>query len=89
MEGKRRCAIYPRYSSDLQRESSIEDQVRKCRERAAIEGWSIAEKYTAGDEAVSGESIEGRPVLKALLAAAKLRPWPRPAFHFHATPVAN
>ena len=76
MEGKRRCAIYPRYSSDLQRESSIEDQIRKCRERAAAEGWSVAEKFTLGDEAVSGEAIEGRPVLKALLAAAKLRPRP-------------
>ncbi len=76
MEAKRLCAIYPRYSSDLQRESSIEDQVRKCRERAAREDWSIAERYTVGDEAVSGESIEGRPALKALLAAAKLRPRP-------------
>jgi site-specific DNA recombinase len=75
MEAKRRCAIYARYSSDLQRESSIEDQVRKCRERAARD-WSIADGYTVSDEAVSGESIEGRPALKALLAAAKLRPKP-------------
>ena len=27
-----RAAIYARYSSDLQREASIEDQVRLCRE---------------------------------------------------------
>jgi hypothetical protein len=35
------AAIYARYSSDLQREASIEDQNRICRERAAKEGWSI------------------------------------------------
>jgi site-specific DNA recombinase len=29
------AAIYARYSSDLQREASIEDQIRICRERAA------------------------------------------------------
>ena len=32
----RRCAIYSRYSSDLQRDSSIEDQVRRCREYADV-----------------------------------------------------
>ena len=36
-----RCAIYARYSSDLQRESSIEDQTRKCRTHAAPKGWVI------------------------------------------------
>ena len=39
------AAIYARYSSDLQREASIEDQIRICRERATKEGWSI---YKAG-----------------------------------------
>jgi DNA invertase Pin-like site-specific DNA recombinase len=34
----RRCAIYARYSSDLQRESSIEDQIRSCRERGIDAG---------------------------------------------------
>ena len=76
MEGKRRCAIYPRYSSDLQRDSSIEDQQRNCRRYSAGEGNPIVEEFTRGDEAISGESIEGRPALQALLAAAKLRPRP-------------
>jgi hypothetical protein len=35
------AAIYARYSSDLQREASIEDQIRICRERAVKEGWPI------------------------------------------------
>ena len=47
-----RCAIYARYSSDLQRESSIEDQIRKCREYAAARGWAIQEQYVRSDRAV-------------------------------------
>ena len=34
-----RAAIYARYSSDLQRAASIDDQVRLCRERIEREGW--------------------------------------------------
>jgi hypothetical protein len=57
---ERRCAVYARYSSDLQRESSIEDQIRKCREFAAKQGWSIAEEYVRFDQAVSGAALAGR-----------------------------
>ncbi len=49
-----RAAIYARYSSDLQSEASIEDQVRLCRERIEAEGWSL--KATYADRAVSGAS---------------------------------
>jgi site-specific DNA recombinase len=35
-----RAAIYARYSSDNQRDASIEDQVRLCRERIERESWS-------------------------------------------------
>ena len=34
-----RAAIYARYSSDLPRDASIEDQVRLCRAHAEREGW--------------------------------------------------
>ena len=37
-----RAALYARYSSDLQREASIEDQFRGCREHAGREGWKVA-----------------------------------------------
>ncbi|HTA45980.1 MAG TPA: recombinase family protein [Bryobacteraceae bacterium] len=47
-----RCAIYARYSSDLQRESSMEDQIRQCREYAANRGWAIQEQYIRYDPAV-------------------------------------
>lgn len=36
-----RAVIYARYSSDLQSASSIEDQIRICRERAARAVWHI------------------------------------------------
>ena len=50
-----RVALYARYSTDLQRDASIEDQVRLCRERAAREGRDIAGVYT--NHAVSGASL--------------------------------
>jgi hypothetical protein len=37
-----RAAIYARYSTELQRAASIEDQVRLCKTRIAMEGWSPA-----------------------------------------------
>ena len=47
-----RAAIYARYSSNNQREASIEDQVRICRERIEREGWRVTEIYS--DAALSG-----------------------------------
>ena len=70
---KRRCAIYARYSSYLQRESSIEDQIRRCREYAAYQGWEIVEPFVMADRAISAASIAGRDGLQQLLKAAKLR----------------
>ena len=49
------AAIYARYSSDLQREASIEDQIRLCKERAKREGWRVVNCYT--DHAISGASL--------------------------------
>ncbi len=59
-----KVAIYARYSSDLQREASIEDQIRVCEERAQREGWKIVNHYT--DHAVSGASMM-RPGLQMLM----------------------
>jgi DNA invertase Pin-like site-specific DNA recombinase len=60
------CAIYARYSSDLQNEKSIEDQVRVCRERAERDGYPVAQVYS--DAALSGAHIVNRPGLQQLLA---------------------
>lgn len=63
-----RAAIYARYSSDKQREASIEDQVRLCNERAAREGWTVTATYS--DHAVSGASLV-RPGIQALMQDAQ------------------
>jgi len=36
-----RLALYARYSSEGQREASIEDQYRTCERRTEQEGWTI------------------------------------------------
>ncbi len=61
-----RAAIYARYSSDLQSASSIEDQIRLCREVLEREGAQAVEVYT--DYALSGGSLKTRPGMQALLA---------------------
>ena len=61
-------AIYARYSSDLQRDASIEDQIRLCEERARREGWRVHRHYT--DHGISGASLE-RPGIRALLQDAQ------------------
>ena len=34
-----KAVIYSRFSSELQRDASIEDQIRLCRARIEREGW--------------------------------------------------
>src|SRR5690606_7514371 len=63
-----RVALYARYSSDNQRDASIEDQLRQCRERAAREGWTVVETYS--DRAISGASLI-RAGIQSLLADAQ------------------
>ena len=63
-----RAAIYARYSSELQSEASIEDQVRRCQARAAQEGWTLTQVYS--DAAISGATAL-RPGYQAMLAAVR------------------
>jgi site-specific DNA recombinase len=67
----RRCAIYARYSSDLQRDTSIQDQVRNCERHAEKNGWSVVPKATFSDAGISGTSMQTRAGLQALLAEVK------------------
>ena len=41
-----RAVIYGRYSSDLKREASIEDQVRQCKRFANQIGWNVAAVFS-------------------------------------------
>lgn len=60
-----RSVIYARYSTDRQEESSITDQVRRCRDYAAARGWEVVEVFA--DEGISGAALGNRPgVQKAL-----------------------
>jgi site-specific DNA recombinase len=59
-----RAVIYARYSSENQRDASIEDQVRQCRARIDQEGWQRGEIYS--DHAISGATTLRRGYQKML-----------------------
>lgn len=61
-------AIYARFSSARQRETSIEDQVRRCREFIAQSGGDPSTAQVFSDFAVSGASLD-RPGFEALMQA--------------------
>ncbi|MGF1609004.1 MAG: recombinase family protein [Kiloniellales bacterium] len=63
-----RAAVYARYSSNNQREASIEDQVELCRRYIERQGWQLAEGYA--DRALSGAS-DRRPAYRQLIADAE------------------
>ena len=65
-----RASIYARYSSENQREESIDDQIASCRRAAAARGWVVLEDHVYADAAHSGASHD-RPALLQLLEAAK------------------
>ena len=65
-----KAALYARYSTDKQREASIDDQYRNCEQYAEREGWTITERYK--DEAVSGAKND-RPGYQQMLSDAKAK----------------
>lgn len=66
-----KAAIYSRFSTDRQNESSIADQVRVCTEYAARQGWQIAERYE--DQGISGAAMGNRPGFLRMRADAMAR----------------
>jgi site-specific DNA recombinase len=62
-----RIATYARFSTDKQRDASIEDQLRNCRNYAARHGWKIVSNFE--DRAISGASKD-RPGFLAMLKAS-------------------
>ncbi len=62
-----RAVIYARYSSDSQREASIEDQLRECRQWADAHEMQIVHEYC--DYAISGRK-ENRPQFQRMMADA-------------------
>jgi DNA invertase Pin-like site-specific DNA recombinase len=50
-----KVAIYARYSSDNQRDASIADQLRVCRECASRQAWMVVQEFA--DHAISGATL--------------------------------
>jgi site-specific DNA recombinase len=63
------AAIYARFSTDLQSDRSIDDQIALCRQWAERNGYRVATTYS--DRAKSGTSLIGRDGLLELLADAR------------------
>ena len=63
-----RAAIYARFSTDMQREASIEDQLRRCRALAEARGYTVVAELD--DRATSGASLM-RPGIQNLLSRAR------------------
>jgi DNA invertase Pin-like site-specific DNA recombinase len=71
-----RTAIYARYSSDLQRDTSLEDQIAVAKRYAAERKWPVLKDHIYTDAGISGASIQNRPSVQRLLAAAGNQPKP-------------
>lgn len=63
-----RAVIYARFSSDMQREESIDAQVRACTAYAKSKGYNIVKTYV--DEAKSGRDVTKRDAYNQMLADA-------------------
>jgi site-specific DNA recombinase len=69
MNTRGRAALYARFSSDLQRDRSIDDQLALCREYAARNHYDVVAVFE--DRAITGSSLQLRPGIQALLQAAR------------------
>ena len=65
-----KVALYARYSSENQRDASIEDQLRLCRLHAERQGLTVVDSYS--DRAISGASLL-RPGIQELIQDAQRR----------------
>jgi site-specific DNA recombinase len=64
-------ATYSRYSSNMQRPASLEDQVRSCEAGGKERGWLLLPDHIYKDAAISGTSTVGRDQLDAMLALVR------------------
>ena len=65
-----RVAIYARFSTDRQRDTSIDDQVRRCRQYIAESGGDSSQATVFSDFAISGSSLD-RPGFEAMMQAVE------------------
>jgi site-specific DNA recombinase len=69
MKNKSKAVIYARFSSGLQREESIDAQVRACRYFAQKQNMNIVKIYS--DRAKSGTSVKGREEFLQMISDAE------------------
>ncbi|MBX9455884.1 MAG: recombinase family protein [Rhizobium sp.] len=65
----KRAAVYARYSTDLQNDRSVEDQISLCKSHAERIGAEVVTEYF--DRAMSGASMFGRQGLAQMIQAAE------------------
>lgn len=70
-----RAVIYARFSSERQRDESIEDQVRVCTEEAERNGDRVVRVYA--DRAASGTTTERRAAFAEMIADSASGDWER------------
>ena len=68
-----RVATYARFSSEGQNESSIEDQLRRCREFITENGGTVREPLIFADRALSGAGTD-RPDYERMMRLATNKP---------------
>ncbi len=66
-----KAVIYARYSSDNQREESIEGQVRECIAFAERKGYTVIRTYI--DRALSGTRADNRPQFQQMISDSMLK----------------
>ncbi|MCX5748040.1 MAG: recombinase family protein [Proteobacteria bacterium] len=69
-----RVALYARYSSDKQRDSSLDDQLRRCREFVQNKGGKVTEALTFTDAAISGSATTTRRGFEEMMRMATAKP---------------
>ena len=61
-----RAVIYARYSSENQREASIDDQIEVCNRLIERQGWQLTQIYA--DRSISGANAANRPAYQQMIA---------------------
>lgn len=69
-------AAYIRVSDERQDEYSPDSQLKKIREYAAKEGYTIPDEYVFYDDGISGRSVKKRDDFKRMIATAKEKTHP-------------
>lgn len=72
------AVIYARYSDRGQRDESIEQQIKECREYAESNGLTVIEVYA--DHAITG-TTDKRPEFQKMMRHAEKKQFDCPATH--------